>query len=297
MPGDGGAAGRTGWAMGIAGLGATGAGAAGLGATAAIGFAATAGLRAGALRAAGFRTAFLVVLRAEVFFAVVLRAVARFAVVLRAPVLRAVLRAARAVLRTVRAAFLAVLRGFAFLLVVRFFPLVLVAMALCSASALVAALDRSNGRMLARITLHWSRLAVPQGESIVFFHYTMIASESGNLGCSLRGTSIADLPGRLAALHQAPIEPRMGMFQALTGFVSASVERAQNILDPHAMAEVGIDKTGFDAAILADHEGCGYRQEPSTLALKPLEIDTKPPVGLLDLVADPEDEAKRERIG
>jgi hypothetical protein len=156
MPGDGETAGRIGWAMGIAGLGATGAGAAGLGATAAIGFAATAGLRAGALRAAGFRTAFLVVLRAEVFFAVVLRAVARFAVVLRAPVLRAVLRAARAVLRTVRAAFLAVLRGFAFLLVVRFFPLVLVAMA---CAPLLLWLPHSTAQT--DVCLHESRFTGP----------------------------------------------------------------------------------------------------------------------------------------
>ena len=170
MPGDGGAAGRTGWAMGIAGLGATGAGAAGLGATAAIGFAATAGLRAGALRAAGFRTAFLVVLRAEVFRAGVLRAVAPLAAVFRAgafffaPVFLVVLRALVFFAPARRAlALLVVFR------LVRFFPLVLVAMALCSASALVAALDRSNGRLLARIMLHWSRLAVPPGESIVFF--------------------------------------------------------------------------------------------------------------------------------
>jgi hypothetical protein len=177
MPGEGGAAGRGGGAIGAtAGFAATGAGAAGFGAAmgfaatagfgAAIGFAATAGLRAGALRAAGFRAA---VLRAEVFFAVVLRAGAFF---LAAPILRAVLRTARAVLRavffTARAVFLAVLRGLVFLVVVRFFPLVFVAMAsapICS----VAPLDRSNGRVVARIALHWSRLAVPYGESIVFF--------------------------------------------------------------------------------------------------------------------------------
>ena len=170
MPGEGGATGRGGGAIGAtAGFAATGAGAAGFGA--ARGFAATAGLRAGALRAAGFRAA--------VFFAVVLRAVARFAAVFRAgafflaaPVLRVVLRTARAVLRavffTARAVFLAVLRGLVFLVVVRFFLLVFVAMAsapICS----VAPLDRSNGRVVARIALHWSRLAVPYGESIVFF--------------------------------------------------------------------------------------------------------------------------------
>ena len=164
MPGEGGAAGRGGGAIGAtAGFAATGAGAAGFGAAtgfgATMGFAATAGLRAGALRAAGFRA---VVLRAEVFFAVVLRAVARFAAVLRAgafflaaPVLRAVLRTARAVLRavffTARTVFLAALRGLAFLVVLRFFPLVLVAMAsapICS----VTALDRPNGSAVARLS-------------------------------------------------------------------------------------------------------------------------------------------------
>jgi hypothetical protein len=74
----------------------------------------------------------LAVLRADV-----LRAAARLAPVFFAPALRAVLRTVRevlrAVLRVARAVFRAVLRGLAFfLLVVRFFPLVFVAMAFCS---------------------------------------------------------------------------------------------------------------------------------------------------------------------
>ena len=160
MPGEGGAAGRGGGAIGAtAGFAATGEGAA-------MGLATTAGLRAGALRAAGFRAG---ALRAEVFFAVVLRAGAFF---LAAPVLRAVLRTARAVarpvLRAVRAAFLTVLRGLAFLVVLRFFPLVFVAMAsapICS----VTALDRSNGP-----PLHNSRFTGPglpshQASQLFFF--------------------------------------------------------------------------------------------------------------------------------
>jgi ABC-type amino acid transport system permease subunit len=131
-----------------------------------MGLAATAGLRAGALRAAGFRAG---ALRAEVFFAVVLRAGAFF---LAAPVLRAVLRTARAVarpvLRAVRAAFLTVLRGLAFLVVLRFFPLVFVAMA-SAPICFVTDLDRSNGPSLNDSRFHWPRLAVPPGESIVFF--------------------------------------------------------------------------------------------------------------------------------
>ena len=119
MPGDGGAAGRTGGAIvGAIGLGTTGAAAAGLAAAV---FAAT-GLRAGALRAAGFRAGFLAVLRAVLRVA---RAVFR-------PVLRVARAVFRAVLRVARAVFRAVLRGLVFLRVVRFFPLVFVAMAFCS---------------------------------------------------------------------------------------------------------------------------------------------------------------------
>ena len=140
MPGDGGAAGRTGGAIeGAIGLGATGAGAAGFGAErlAAAGFARpqrACGPAPCARRVS--RAGFLAVLRAEVFRAVVLRAVARLAPVFLAPVLRAVLRTVRevlrAVLRVARAVFRAVLRGLVFLRVVRFFPLVFVAMAFCS---------------------------------------------------------------------------------------------------------------------------------------------------------------------
>ena len=156
-------AGAGGFGAGIAGLAATtGFGAiTGFGAATA-GFAATgfaAGLRAGALRAAGF---FAAVLRTAAFFAGAFRAAAFLAGALRAlvflalvflaaarPVLRTVRPTLRAVLRTVRAAFLAVLRGLVFLLVVRFFPLALVAMVslrFCS----VAALDRLNGRAYLR---------------------------------------------------------------------------------------------------------------------------------------------------
>jgi hypothetical protein len=140
---------------GAAGLGAAGAEAAGFVAAGVIegatGLVAAAGLRAGALRAAVFRAAglgaaLLAVLRAG-FLAVVLRAgflVLVFRAGLRALVLRAL--AFRAV--APRRALLAVVF---FLLVVRFFPLVLVAMV--SAPILpIAALDRSSGRVPARIT-------------------------------------------------------------------------------------------------------------------------------------------------
>jgi hypothetical protein len=133
--------GGTGWGEGAAGLMTAGAGAAGLGAGAAgfgaiTGFAAVlaAGLRAEALRAGGFLAAVLraAVLRAGAFLALVfraalLRALAAFLAAFL-PALRTVRAALRAVLRTVRAVFRAPLRALA-LLVVRFFPLALVAMA------------------------------------------------------------------------------------------------------------------------------------------------------------------------
>ncbi len=140
-------------AAGAAGLGVAGAGAAGFvaaGVTEAAGLV-EAALRAGALRAAvfraaGLRAALLAVLRAG-FLAAVLRA-GFLALVLRAGLRALVLRAL--VFRAVapRRALLAVVF---LLLVVRFFPLVLVAMV--SAPILpIAALDRSSGRVPARIT-------------------------------------------------------------------------------------------------------------------------------------------------
>ena len=198
MPGEGGAAGLGGCAIGgVTGLAAFGmAGAAGLGAgagaDAAAGFAAIFGLLAGALRAAGLRAAALragflaAVLRAEV-----LRAVARLAPVFAAPVLRfalavfrAVLRVVRAVLRAVlrvvRAVFRAALRGLVFLLVVRFFPLVLVAM-VCAPFLLLMP-RRPLKRTLARITASLVQACRLTRRVNRFFHYTMIADESGNLG-------------------------------------------------------------------------------------------------------------------
>ena len=166
MPGEGGAAGRGG-AIGAAGFAATGAGA--------IGFGAITGFAAGALRAAGFRAVLVL------FFAVVLRALARFApvfragaffalvflaVILRAPVFFAPARPALALF---------------FLLVVRFFPLVLVAMAsapICS----IAALDRLNGRVSCTNYASLAQACRPTRRVDYFLHYTMIAMKSGNLG-------------------------------------------------------------------------------------------------------------------
>src|SRR5262249_13854212 len=99
------------------------------------------------------------VLRAAVFRAGAFFAAARFAVFF-APVflLAAVLRAL-------------VFLGPAlfFLLFLRFFPLFFVAMA-CAPICSNSPLDRRNGRVPVRITLHpGSRLAVPRGESIAIF--------------------------------------------------------------------------------------------------------------------------------
>ena len=148
-----------------------------------MGLAATAGLRAGALRAAGFRAG---ALRAEVFFAVVLRAGAFF---LAAPVLRAVLRTARAVarpvLRAVRAAFLTVLRGLAFLRRLAFLPTRFRSHGFCS--DLLCYRSRPLKRAaVARTHASLAQACRPTRRVNCFFHYTMIGSESGNLGCPSR---------------------------------------------------------------------------------------------------------------
>ncbi len=158
----GGVTGRGAAAGGVTGRGAPGAGAAGLGAA---GFAA-AGFRVAALRA-GFRAAFFAVLRAAVFRAGAFLAAARFAVFL-APVFlfAAVLRAL---------VFLA--PALFFLLVVRFFPLFLVAMA--CAPILLQCRTRPLKWMRTR-TNHassWFQACSPTGRVNRYFHYTMIAGK------------------------------------------------------------------------------------------------------------------------
>lgn len=63
------------------------------------------------------------------------------------------------------------------------------------------------------------------------------------------------------------------------------------------MAKIRVDEPGFDAAVGADHQRRGDRQQPPAMALKLLKIDAELAVGLLDFVAHPEDQAKRQRIG
>lgn len=178
-----------------------GAGAAGFGAitdfSAGFGLAAALALRAGAFRGADFFFAdFFAVLRGA-FRAVLRAARAVLRPVLRAAraVLRPVLRAVRAVLRAPRfAAFLAfVLRELVFfavarrapallaffLLVVRFFPLFLIAMACRSASAECRTRPSSDA---VRRMLHWVQTCRLTSRVNSLIHYTMIASESGNLG-------------------------------------------------------------------------------------------------------------------
>jgi hypothetical protein len=55
----------------------------------------------------------------------------------------------------------------------------------------------------------------------------------------------------------------------------------------------GSTKRAFDAAVRADQQRGGDRQEPPAVALKLLEIDAELPVGLLDLVADPKHQPER----
>jgi hypothetical protein len=163
-----------------AGFGAAGAGAAGFGVTeATTGLAAAAGLRAGALRAAvfraaGLRAALLAVLRAG-FLADALRAG------FLAVDFRAVLRALVFLALAPRRALLAVVF---LLLVVRLFPLVLVAMASAPILLLLPHSTAQTDAYLHESRFHSSRLAVSHGKSIVFFIIALIATEKGNLPCS-----------------------------------------------------------------------------------------------------------------
>jgi len=168
-----------------AGFGAAGAGAAGFGVTeATTGLTAAAGLRAGALRAAVFRAAclrapLLAVLRAG-FLAAVLRAG------FLALDFRAVLRALVFLAPAPRRALLAVVF---LLLVVRFFPLVLVTMASAPILLLLPHSTAQTDAYSHESRFHWSRLAVPHWESIVFFIIALIATENGNLPCKAQRNS------------------------------------------------------------------------------------------------------------
>jgi hypothetical protein len=148
-----------GWAMGRGAAGATGFGAAVTGVGDAVGFFVAAFFFGAARLAAGFFAA------------------ARLAGALRAAVLRAALffRAGAFFLALVffapdRAALArrVVLRALAFLLVVRFFPLVLVAMFLLRFLICCRRRPPTAGACF-RIILYTFKLAVSRGESIVFF--------------------------------------------------------------------------------------------------------------------------------
>ena len=177
----------------MTGFGAAGAGAAGFGVTeATTGLTAAAGLRVGALRAAVFRAAglrapLLAVLRAG-FLAAVLRAG------FLALDFRAVLRALVFLAPAPRRALLAVVF---LLLVVRFFPLVLVAMASAPILLLLPHSTAQTDAYSHESRFHWSRLAVPHWESIVFFIIALIATENGNLPCKA--------PAKLAVKISTPM--------------------------------------------------------------------------------------------
>ena len=173
-----------------------------------------AGLRAAGLRAAGFRAAGLraVVLRVEVlravdlravlpraavfragaflvvFLAVVLRAVVLRAVVLRAPVLRAVVFLAALARPPVR------LLAVVFLVVVRFFPL-LVAMVLlrfccCMSPSHTGACTPNHALQV--------QACRPAQRVNCFFHYTLIARESVILAMILERTIAFSTDGLIA---------------------------------------------------------------------------------------------------
>lgn len=173
-----------------------------------------AGLRAGALRAVVFRAAGR---RAAVLRAVVLRAAARRAVLFRAGAFLAAVFLAADFLAVVffAAVFCApvffapdraalalrpvVLRELVFLLAVRFFPVVLVAMVLLRFSSVAAGARRRRTRAC---TNHVSQVQAcrPTRRVNCFFHYTLIAAQSGNLAGKVRPSrqSILSRPARAA---------------------------------------------------------------------------------------------------
>ena len=172
----------------MTGFGAAGAGAACFGVTeATTGLTAAAGLRAAVFRAAGLRAPPLAVLRAG-FLAAVLRAG------FLALDFRAVLRALVFLAPAPRRALLAVVF---LLLVVRFFPLVLVAMASAPILLLLPHSTAQTDAYSHESRFHWSRLAVPHWESIVFFIIALIATENGNLPCKA--------PAKLAVKISTPM--------------------------------------------------------------------------------------------
>ena len=179
----------------MTGFGAAGAGAAGFGVTeATTGLTAAAGLRAAVFRAAALRAPLLAVLRAG-FLAAVLRAG------FLALDFRAVLRALVFLAPAPRRALLAVVF---LLLVVRFFPLVLVAMASAPILLLLPHSTAQTDAYSHESRFHWSRLAVPHWESIVFFIIALIATENGNLPCKAPAkTRRANLDAHVSCSHNA----------------------------------------------------------------------------------------------
>jgi hypothetical protein len=61
------------------------------------------------------------------------------------------------------------------------------------------------------------------------------------------------------------------------------------------MAKVGIDEARFDPAVPTTSVAGIGRNQP--LPLEPCKVDAKAAIHLLDLLANPEHEAKRKRIG
>src|SRR5262249_51724747 len=78
------------------------------------------------------------------------------------------------------------------LLVVRFFPLILVAMAYAPILLLLPHSTAQTDAYSHESRFHWSRLAVPHGEAIVFFIIALMTTEKGNLPCRLKATSRSD---------------------------------------------------------------------------------------------------------
>ena len=94
----------------------------------------------------------------------------------------------------------------------------------------------------------------------------------------------------LAAIHRQGVTRLKGVLALFAG----AAQRGDQIVDFHALAEIGIDEAGLHQPVAADHEGGGDRQHPAVIAVKTRQILIRQQ--LLDFGAEPDREIKRQRI-
>lgn len=90
----------------------------------------------------------------------------------------------------------------------------------------------------------------------------------------------------LSSCLGSPLDGRSGGASVL-GILLHGLE---DVLDPHAVPEIRVNKARFDAAVPANHDGCGDRQQPAAISVELLKVDTEALVHGHDLSADPEHE-------